>query len=364
MLAESAFLIGPERLARLVIGVAVQSGLRVQRAVIGNLQLVDGIVVDILDRILGFLAFSYLVFFGDGCGQRAERQSHEDAVEPYLVGVDGLVPEHLVGNGAWLILQLLHHGLHGFQVLSLRPILIHTGYEVTSTDVVEVVVQDVIAANVTLFVNHGVGIFLTILANVLATIAQIGVQHAFQLNTHDIAPLGTVGEIEQIGFRHTLHLAIGQPLGIVLVRRILENQRTIDRQVVVGDVLCKTNLMDRLAVNTIELAVAYRDIVDGIGKLRLLITHNHDAILRLLTSNVLHQHIADNGVETAAANLAWIIVRVDFQDGFLALSYRDIAHVDVLDDATTAGVRLDAEHTVQIGRVHLAVLCKDVLATT
>ena len=343
---------------------AVQSRLWVQCTVIGNIQLVDSIVVDINNRILGFLALSNLGLLGDGCGQCAERQSHEDAVEPNLVSIDGLVPEHLVGNGARLVLQLLHHGLHGFQVLSLRPILVHACYEVTCTDVVEVIVQNVISADVTLFVNHGVRIFLTILANVLATIAQIGVQHAFQLNTHDIAPLGTVGEVEQIRLRHALHLAIGQPFRIVLVRRILENQRTIDRQVVVGDVLCKTNLMDGLVVNTIELAVAYRDIVDGIGKLRLLITHNHDAILGLLTSNVLHQHIADNGVETAAANLAWLIVRVDFQDGFLALSYRDVAHVDVLDDATTARVGLDAEHTVKGGRVHLAVLCKDVLATT
>ena len=140
MLAESALFVCPESLAGLVIGVTVQSGFRVQCAVIGNLQLVHGIVIDVHDRILGFLAFSYLGFFSDRCGQRAERQTHEDTVEPYLISVDGLMPEHLISNGTWLVLQLLHHGLHSQQVLSLRPILIHTSYKVTSTDVVEVIV--------------------------------------------------------------------------------------------------------------------------------------------------------------------------------------------------------------------------------
>ena len=150
----------------------------------------------------------------------------------------------------------------------------------------------------------------------------------------------------------------------MLVGRILENQRTIDHQVFIGNILDKSYLVDGLVVNAIELTVAYCDVVNGIGELRILITNNHYAILGLLAGYVLHQYIADDGVETATANLAGLVVGVDFQDGLLALSYSDIAHVDVLNDTAAARVGLDTEHTVQIGRVHLAVLSKDILATS
>ena len=122
------------------------------------------------------------------------------------------MPEHLVGDGTGLVLQLLHHRLHRCQVLSLGPLLVHTGNEMTGTHVVEVVVQDVVVADVTLGVDHRVGIFLTVLADILTTIFKIGVEHAFQLNTHHVAPLGFLREIQQITFGIALHLAVGHPL--------------------------------------------------------------------------------------------------------------------------------------------------------
>ena len=75
----------------------------------------------------------------------------------------------------------------------------------TSTDVVEVVVKDVIAGDVSFLVNHLVGIHLAILADVLTTIAQIGVEHTFQFNTHHIAPLGFRGKVEHITLWYTFH---------------------------------------------------------------------------------------------------------------------------------------------------------------
>ena len=63
----------------------VQSGLRIEGALIGNLQLVHSIVIDVDDRILGFLAFAHLGFFCDRCCQRAEWKSHEDTIEPNLI---------------------------------------------------------------------------------------------------------------------------------------------------------------------------------------------------------------------------------------------------------------------------------------
>ena len=121
---------------------AVQTCLGVEGALVGNLQLVDGIVVDggHLGRIGLISPIGPIGLIGDGGGETTEGQSHEDAVEPYLVGVDGLVPEHLVDIGAWLVLQLLHHVLDGQQVLLFWPEVVHAGHKVAGADIVEVVV--------------------------------------------------------------------------------------------------------------------------------------------------------------------------------------------------------------------------------
>ena len=164
----------------------VQTCLGVECTLIGYLELVHSIVVNLVDStFLGILGCG-----GDGGSECAEGQTHENTIEPYLVGIDGLVPEYLVGDGAGLVLQLLHHRLHRSQVLSLGPLLVHAGDEMTSTYVVKVIIQDVVVANVALGVNHRVGIFLTVLADILTTIFKIGVEHTFQFNTHHVAPLG------------------------------------------------------------------------------------------------------------------------------------------------------------------------------
>ena len=95
-------------------------------------------------------------------------------------------------------MQLFHHELHGKQVLRLRPFLVHTGDEVSCTDIVEVIVKDVIASDITLLVNHLVGIHLTILQDIVTTITQVGVEHAFQFDTHDVTPFGLGGEVEHV----------------------------------------------------------------------------------------------------------------------------------------------------------------------
>jgi hypothetical protein len=61
--------------------------------------------------------------------------------------------------------------------------------------VVEVIVQQVVAAYVAFVVDHGVGVLLTIFPDVFAAVAEVGVEHAFKLNAHDVAPLGLSGEV-------------------------------------------------------------------------------------------------------------------------------------------------------------------------
>ena len=242
------------------------------------------------------------------------------------------MPEYLVGNSTRLVLQLLHHGLHGQKVLGLGPLLVHTGDEVSGTDVVEVVVQDVVATDVALSVNHRVCVELAIVLDFLSAVAQIGVEHALQFDAHDVAPFGLRREVEQVALGHTLHLGVGHPLGVVLIRFLLKSQPTINIEVVETHVAHLTALEIAL-LHAVEVAVTHVDVVDiGI----LVEADNLYAVLRLLALDVLHEHIAHGGVVASAANLVVLIVEVNLQDALAALAYVDVLHVDVFDDAATA----------------------------
>ena len=122
--------------------------------------------------------------------------------------------------------------------------------------------------------------------------------------------------------------------------------------------------MDGLVVYTVELTILNRDVVDSISQLRILITNNHHAIFRFLTGYILHRHITNDGVETTTAYLTRFIIGINLQYSLATLTNPDVADIDVLDDTTSTRVCLDAKHTVQRWRIHFAVFCKDILATT
>ena len=90
------------------------------------------------------------------------RKPHEDAVEPHLIAVDGLVPEHPILLCARLVLQLTHQLFHGEEVLGFRVVLIHPRHEMACADVVEVVIFQLIATDITLHIDHCVGVGLAI----------------------------------------------------------------------------------------------------------------------------------------------------------------------------------------------------------
>ena len=179
VLRQSCCLVGPEHLARFVPCVAVEARLRVERTVVSLLYLVYGVVVN-LARLL--VAEQHLG------GHRVERQAHEYAVEPHLVGVDGLVPVYAF-VGAGLVFHLLHERLDGLQVLFLGIELIHACHEMARADVVEVVVFQLVAPYLALVVYHRVGVELAIVFYFLASVLEIRVEHGLELDAHDIAPL-------------------------------------------------------------------------------------------------------------------------------------------------------------------------------
>ena len=108
------------------------------------------------------------------------------------------MPIHLVGLGARLFLQLLHHRLHGDEVFLFGIELVHAGDEMARPDVVKVVVEQVVASDVALGIDHSVGVFTTVSENGVASVFQICVEHAFQFDAHDIAPFRFCRKVEQI----------------------------------------------------------------------------------------------------------------------------------------------------------------------
>ena len=86
-------------------------------------------------------------------------------------------------------------------------------------------------------------------------------------------------------------------------------------------------------------------------------------VFALLAGDVLNVHVAHHGKVSAAAYLIVIVVEVDFQHRLATLTHLNVAGIDVLYHTATAGVGLDAHHTVEIGAVHLVVLGKHVAAT-
>jgi hypothetical protein len=149
----------------------------------------------------------------------------------------------------------------------------------------------------------------------------------------------------------------------VLVRSLLEYELTIDEKILVSDVLCLAYLMYRLLDYTVELTVADSDVVYSVRERVGLVANDHDAVLRLLTGDILHQHVAYDRIVSATAYLLWLVVGVDLQHCLVTLTYGNVTHVDVLDDTTTARVGLYAKHTLQLRRVHHTIVSIYVLAT-
>ena len=167
---------------------AVKSCLRVESTLIGLADLVNGIVVNLLCLLRAQQVA--------GC-EASVGQSHEYAVEPHLIGIDSLVPIHSL-LGARLLVELLHKCLHSLEVLCLGIFLVHTSHEMPRTNLVKIIVLQLIRTNLTLVVDHRVGVQLAVFSDIVATIFKISVEHSFKFDTHDIAPTRFLGEVEQV----------------------------------------------------------------------------------------------------------------------------------------------------------------------
>ena len=162
---------------------------------------------------------------------------------------------------------------------------------------------------------------------------------------------------------HSLHLRVGHPHAVGGVGEIAQHEAAVNHKVVPMQLLCMSYLVDTLVGDAIELAVLYIYVIDGICEFLVLVSYYHYAVLALLACHVLHVNVLHRGIESAAAHLLRLVVGVYLQHSLLALSHFYVAEVDVLDDAATTRVCLDAEHALKVGRVHLAVLYEHILAS-
>lgn len=105
--------------------------------------------------------------------------------------------------------------------------------------------------------------------------------------------------------------------------------------------------------NVIETGVFDADVI-----YMVIIVQSDDeyAKLALFASHILQMDVTDSGSETSVAFFPVLVLQVDAQYGFAALSYGDVAYKYVLDDSATACTGLDTDNTVQVGAVHAAVL--------
>lgn len=145
------------------------------------------------------------------------------------------------------------------------------------------------------------------------------------------------------------------------------NQLAVDLKIVKHDVThLADDVVDVLVAvlafgHAIPLAVLDGDVID----IALIIQAiEEDAVLGFLAGDVLEVHVADNGVVAALALLVRFVVEVDAEDGFAALADGDVADKDILDDASAAGVGLDADDTVEVRRIHDAILDVEVAVAT
>ena len=103
--------------------------------------------------------------------------------------------------------------------------------------------------------------------------------------------------------------------------------------------------------------------IDVVNKCILVQSDNLYTILRLLTGNILHIYVANDGVVATAANLVVLVVQINLQHALLTLANSNVTHVDILDDTTTAAVGFDTQHALQLWRIHHTIVGKHILAT-
>lgn len=145
------------------------------------------------------------------------------------------------------------------------------------------------------------------------------------------------------------------------------NQLSVDLEVVKYDVAHLTDDVVDVLVTVLAFGHAIpRAVLDGhVIDIALIIKAiEEDAVLGFLAGDVLEVYVADDRVIAALALLVRFVIEVNAKDGFAALADGDVADKDILDDATAAGISLDADDTIEVRRIHDTILDVEVAVAT
>ena len=218
------------------------------------------------------------------------------------------MPIYFIFHGAWLLLQLAHHELNSFEVLLLRPELLHACHKVSGADIVEVIVLEFVVADVAVGGNHRVTILLTIIKYGVSAILKIGIEHCFKFYSHDITPSWLFCEVQQVGLGCSLHFGVGKPLTVVLIGLFLQNDIAIDEEIL--ELYVARFALDGVAgLNTVELTVLDVNIVYIDSGVKCNDLHT---IHRLFAGNVFQVNITHSRNEATTADLIGLVVEIDF----------------------------------------------------
>ena len=201
--------------------------------------------------------------------------------------------------------------------------------------------------------------------HIFVAILLIHIEHTLQFNAHHIAPLPLgalqgIGEIEVIRLFHTLHLAPCHPLAIALERSLRKNAVAVHHKVLKPHVAALSRAPHRLILYTLEGAVLHLNVIYIATLLKAVQQHT---VARLLARHILHIHVTHRRHEASLRSLFWLIHKVDSHNRLSALAHLYIPHVHTLGHTAATRVRLDAQHPVEVRRIHLAILSKHVLHT-
>ena len=127
------------------------------------------------------------------------------------------------------------------------------------------------------------------------------------------------------------------------------------------NIMTLTRALERFIHNARESTILHVDVIDVVC---IIQTIEQDAIFTLLASHILHVHVANGWIESTRSVFFRVVVQVDTQNSLLALSHFYVTHVNVLRNTTSTRIALNTQYTVEIGRIHFAILYEYVIATT
>ena len=278
-----------------------------------------------------------------------EGLAHEEAVEPHLVGVDLFVPEASFGYSG-VVLNLVVECVEGCEVFGVGCAAVGFDEECAVFDLVDVVFGYFVGADCSVGCYEGVDVCEDVFFNVGHGVAVGHAEHCVEFGADGVGPFGVFLEVELPALGVAGYFAEGHVLGDGLEGAVDES--VVDGDVGEADVACAS--FDGVSVvgYVVPAAVFDLDVADVADVFE---SFDFDAPVAFAAGDVFEVDVLHDGGISVVAGFVAFVDEVDFEDCFGALSYFDVAAVDVFDYSASACVGFDADYAFEVGGVHDAV---------